>query len=168
MAELNDTFVVHGACSTCTMGMRSSNVVLPETHGVFLRGQAQMTIKDCLGGANVICFGGCYSMENPSTKEEAEKVQKAVDEACPETFTDKVMNFFTGGKKKKKEEEPKSAETPQVIGVCTPNIIAQEWDHGQEGVETESQRPLMGGARLYCMYGGEIEIVESGQPEAGS
>jgi hypothetical protein len=78
------------------------------------------------------------------------------------------MNFFTGGKKKKKEEEPKSAETPQVVGVCTPNIIAQEWDHGQEGVETESQRPLMGGARLYCMYGGEIEIVESGQPEAGS
>lgn len=168
MAELNDTFVVHGACSLCTMGMRPSVVVLPETHGVFLRGQAQMTIKDCEGDTNVICFGGCYSMENPSTKEEAEKVQKAVDEACPETFTDKVMNFFTGGKKKKKKEEPKDSETPQVVGVCTPRIIAQEWDHGQEGVETETERPLMGGAKLYCMYGGEIQITEAGQPEAGS
>ncbi|WP_051629577.1 PAAR-like protein [Lacrimispora aerotolerans] len=167
MAELNDTFVVHGACSACSMGMRPSAVVLPETHGVFLRGQAQMTIKDCEGDTNVICFGGCYSMENPSTKEEAEKVQKAVDEACPETFTDKVMNFFTGGKKKKKEE-PKDSETPQVVGVCTPRIIAQEWDHGQEGVETETERPLMGGAKLYCMYGGEIQIMEAGQPEAGS
>jgi hypothetical protein len=168
MAELTDTYVVHGACSTCTKGMRPSNVVLHESHGVFLRSQAQMTIKDCKGEYNVICFGGCYSMENPSTKEEAEKVQKAVDEACPETFTDKVMNFFTGGKKKKKKEEPADSETPQVVGVCTPHIIAQEWDHGQDGVNTQEERPLMGGAKLYCMYGGEIEITESGQPEAGS
>lgn len=168
MAELTDTYVVHGACTTCSKGMRSSQVVLHESHGVFLRDQAQMTIKDCKGEYNVICFGGCYSMENPSTKAEAEKVQKAVEEACPETFTDKVMNFFTGGKKKKKKEEPADSETPQVVGVCTPHIIAQEWDHGQDGVNTEEERPLMGGAKLYCMYGGEIEIIESGQPEAGS
>lgn len=107
-------------------------------------------------------------MENPSTKEEAEKVQKEVEEACPDTFTDKVMNLFSGGKKKKKKEEPADSETPQVVGVCTPHIIAQEWDHGKDGVNTEEERPLMGGAKLYCMYGGVIEITESGQPEAGS
>ncbi|MFR3729046.1 DUF4280 domain-containing protein [Lacrimispora sp.] len=168
MAELTDTFVVHGACCTCSQGMRPSRAVLQETHGVFLRGQAQMTVKDCKGELNVVCFGGCYSMENPSTQEEAEKIKKKIEEACPETFTDKVMNFFTGGKKKKKQEEASDSEISKVVGVCTPKIIASEWDHGQDGVNTEEERPLMGGAKLYCMYGGEIEIVESGQPEAGS
>lgn len=168
MAELTDTFVVHGACCTCSQGMRPSRTVLKESHGVFLRGQAQLTVKDCKGEINVICFGGCYSMENPSTQEEAEKIKKKIEEACPETFTDKVMNFFTGGKKKKKQEEASDNEIPKVVGVCTPRIIAREWDHGQDGVNTEEERPLMGGAKLYCMYGGEIEIVESGQPEAGS
>ena len=108
-------------------------------------------------------------MENPSTQEEAQKVQDKVKELSPDTFLDKVMGFFAGGKKKKQEEEAAPAEgVPQVLGVCTPRIIAQEWDYGQDGVETDSDRPLMGGAKLYCMYGGEIEIIESGQPEAGS
>ena len=79
MAELTDTYVVHGACCTCSQGMRPSRAVLQETHGVFLRGQAQMTVKDCKGELNVVCFGGCYSMENPSTQEEAEKIKKKID-----------------------------------------------------------------------------------------
>ena len=169
MAELTDTYVVHGACTQCSMGMRQSRVVLHETHGVFLKKQAQMTVKDCKGEYHVICFGGCYSMENPSTQEEAKKVQDKVKELSPDTFLDKVMGFFTGGKKKKEKEEAAPAEgVPQVLGVCTPHIIAQEWDYGQDGVETDGDRPLMGGAKLYCIYGGEIEIIESGQPEAGS
>lgn len=169
MAELTDTYVVHGASATCSMGMRGSCTVLHKTHGVFLKNQPQMTVKDCKGDYNVICFGGCYSMENPSTQAEAAKVQKAVEEACPDTFLDHVMGFFTGGKKKKqKQEAPTEEGVPQVVGVCSPHIIAKEWDHGQEGVETDKECPLMGGAKLYCIYGGEIEIVESGQPEPGS
>ncbi|WP_124065279.1 DUF4280 domain-containing protein [Clostridium sp. E02] len=169
MAELTDTYVVHGASATCSMGMRGSCTVLHKTHGVFLKNQPQMTVKDCKGDYNVICFGGCYSMENPSTQAEAAKVQKAVEEACPDTFLDHVMGFFTGGKKKKQKQEAPSEEgVAQVVGVCSPHIIAKEWDHGQEGVETDKECPLMGGAKLYCIYGGEIEIVESGQPEPGS
>ena len=105
MAELTDTYVVHGACTQCSMGMRQSRVVLHETHGVFLKKQAQMTVKDCKGEYHVICFGGCYSMENPSTQEEAKKVQDKVKELSPDTFLDKVMGFFTGGKKKKEKEK---------------------------------------------------------------
>ena len=68
MAELNDTYVVHGAPATCTMGMRFSFIALNLTYGVFLRSQPQMTVKDCIGNVNVLNFGGCYSMENPDTQ----------------------------------------------------------------------------------------------------
>lgn len=165
MAELTDTYVVHGACCTCTNGMRASRVVLQDSHGVFLRGQAQLTVNDCESDTNVICFGGCYSMENPETQKEAEKIKKKVEEECPDTFIDGVLNCFC--KKKKKKDEPVDEGVPQVVGACKPRIIASEWNHGQDGVNTEEERPLMGGAKLYCMYGGEIEIIESGQPEAG-
>lgn len=107
-------------------------------------------------------------MENPKTQEAAEKVRKDVEEACPNTFLDKVMNKFTGGKKKKEEAAAPEEGVPQVLGECTPRIIASEWDYGKDGVESDEERPLMGGAKLHCIYGGEIEIVDPGQPEAGA
>ncbi|WP_349948774.1 PAAR-like protein [Lacrimispora sp. BS-2] len=89
MADLKDTYVVHGAWTTCTCGMRKSRVVLEKSHGVFLKDRALMTINDCKP-ENIICFGGCYSMENPDTAAEAQKVQMAVEKDCPNTFTDTV------------------------------------------------------------------------------
>lgn len=101
MAELNDTYVVHGAPATCTMGMRFSFIALNLTYGVFLRSQPQMTVKDCIGNVNVLNFGGCYSMENPDTQREAQKVREAVEKECPDTFLDSVMGLFCSKKKKK-------------------------------------------------------------------
>lgn len=105
-------------------------------------------------------------MENPDTQREAEKVRKAVEEQCPDTFLDSVMGLFCSKKKKKQQEV--SEDIPQVVGKCTPIIIGnQEWDNGKDGVKTEGKTPLLGGAKLRCKYGGEIEIVHSGQQEAG-
>lgn len=166
MAELTDTYVVHGAPATCTMGMRPSYIALHRTYGVFLRMQPQMTVKDCIGDYHILNFGGCYSMENPDTQREAEKVRENVEEQCPDTFLDKVMGLFCS--KKKKEQQEVSAEVPQVVGKCTPIIMGgQEWDNGKDGVKTDGKKTLLGGARLHCKYGGEIEIIQSGQPEAG-
>lgn len=166
MAELNETYVVHGAPATCTMGMRFSFIALHVTHGVFLRMQPQMTVKDCIGNYNVLNFGGCYSMENPDTQKEAEKIRKKVEESCPDTFLDDVMGFFCSNKKQEQQEV--SEEVPQVVGICRPIIIGgQEWDNGKDGVKTRDRTPLLGGAKLHCKYGGEIEIVHSGQQEAG-
>jgi len=54
------------------------------------------------------------------------------------------------------------------VGICRPFIIGgQEWDNGKDGVKTGGKTPLLGGAKLHCKYGGEIEIVHSGQQEAG-
>lgn len=163
MAELNETYVVHTALIRCSMGMRETYLVLEDTHGVYLRRQPQMTINDSAGEVNVRCFGGCYSMENPSTRAEAERIQKEVEEACPDTFLDKVMQKFTGGRKEAKTQEAQEG-VPRVVGVCTPRIPAgTKWDQGKEGVETKGEEPLLGGAKLRCIYGGEIEILTSGQ-----
>lgn len=136
MAELNDTYVVHTAMIRCSMGMRETYLVLDDTHGVFLRQQPQMTVDDSVGEVNVRCFGGCYSMENPSTKAEADRIQKAVEEECPDTFLDSVLNLFTGGEKEITTQEAQEG-VPRIVGVCTPNIPAgTKWDNGKEGVET--------------------------------
>lgn len=167
MAELNDTYVVHTAYIRCSMGMRETQLVLEDTHGVFLHQKPQMTVNDSIGGVNVRCFGGCYSMENPSTKAEAEKIQKAVEEECPDGLLDKVVNFFTGGKKEAKTQEAQEG-VPRVVGTCTPQIPAgMKWDHGKDGVEIKGEKPLLGCAKLRCIYGGEIEIITSGQMEGG-
>lgn len=169
MADLNDTYVVHMATTTCSMGMRSSCAVLPNSHGVYLRQQPQMTVNDSLPMVNVVCFGGCYSMENPSTQAAAAAMQAAVLAACPDTFLDKVMNFFTGGKKKAQTQAAQEG-VPRVVGVCTPTIPpGTKWDSGKDGVETKGDSPLLGGAKIRCLFGGEIQIVDSGQVEgAGS
>lgn len=163
MADLKDTYVVHTAMSKCSMGMRESYVTLQNTHGVYMRQQPVMTVEDSLGGQNVLCFGGCYSMENPDTKAEAERIQQDVEDECPDTFVDKVMNWFTGGKKEVETQEAQEG-VPRVIGVCTPKIPAgTEWDNGKDNVGINEEKPLLGGAKLRCMYGGEIEITTSGQ-----
>lgn len=171
MPDLKDTYVVHCSSATCTMGMRPSYVVLRQSHGVFMRGQALMTVKDCQPEVNIICFGGCFSMENPSTIEAAEEVKRQIEEEAPDTFIDKVMNLFGGGKSKQaKQNDPSAAfeGMPQVVGKCEPKIVGgQEWDNGKEDVETDSAHSLLGEAKIFCMYGGEIKLENAGQPEAG-
>ena len=53
------------------MGLRMSKVVLRQSHGVFLKKQAQITAKDCVGKTNIIDFCGCISADNPLTKQKA-------------------------------------------------------------------------------------------------
>ena len=59
MAALDDKYIVFGAKTECSMGLRESKLVLPADHGIFIRGKAQMHAKDCVSVTNVIPFGGC-------------------------------------------------------------------------------------------------------------
>lgn len=172
MPELNETYVVHCAICNCSMGIRDSYAVLENTHGVYLRGQPQMTVADCKD-TNLVNFGGCYSVENPSTQAAADEIRKQVEEECPDTFLDtflnKVTNCFTEGKKETVQADPSQIAEGQlaVLGECHPCIMSgQDWSEGKDGVETDGARPVLGGAKLYCKYGGQIEIVGAGQPEA--
>lgn len=164
MADLKDTYVVHCAEIRCTKGMRESYLVLENTHGVYLKQMPALTVKDCVADTNLINFGGCYSIENPSTQEEAKKIKEMVEDACPDTFTDKFGKCFCRGDKE--DIQLTNEGEFKVVGECLLALCAgQEWNYGKEKVTIDGEKPLMGGAKLYCIYGGEIEIITSGQPE---
>lgn len=158
-ADLKDTYVVHCADTVCSMGMRPSKIVLRKSHGVYLKNQAQMTVKDQQSEANVICFGGCYSAENPNTAKEAEKIAADVKKDTGQSFERQVKDIFT-------VEGNGGGKMMQCVGECTPDIVSAQWDKEKEDVSVEpGQNALLGEATLTCKYGGIIKITEAGQPE---
>lgn len=159
-ADLSNTYVVHCADTVCSMGLRESKIVLRKSHGVYLKNQAQMTVKDMKGEINVICFGGCYSAENPATMAEADRIAQDVKESTGESFEDQVRDIFT-------TEGEGGIKTMSCVGVCKPEIVSVKWDKEKEDVSVEpGQNALLGEATLTCKYGGIIKIIGAGQPEA--
>lgn len=159
MADLNKTYIVHCAEAVCDMGMRNSAVVLTRSHGVYLKNVAQMHIED-KEEENIICFGGCFSPENPKTIEAAMEIEAQVEGETGVSFDDQILDVFTIS-----EEDGK--KHMNCVGECIPVIISEQWDSGKEDVFVEEERKaLLGEATLTCKYGGIIKIIGSGQPEA--
>lgn len=159
-ADLSNTYVVHGADTVCSMGIRQSKIVLRQSHGVYLKNKAQMTVEDQKGGINVICFGGCHSAENPATTAEAERIAEVVKENTNENFEKQVKDIFT-------TEGEDGSKVMMCVGECTPEIVSVQWDKEKEDVSVESGlNALLGDATLTCKYGGIIRIIGAGQPEA--
>lgn len=158
MAGIDDTYIVHCAQTVCDYGMRASMLVLEDSHGVFLKSQAQMTIKDCRS-ENVVCFGGCMSPENPATIEAAKEIAREVAEKTQVDFEEQVADIFT-------QESEDGKNTMACFGECVPEIVSVEWDKEKEDVYVEpGKKALLGEATLTCKYGGIIKIVTTGQPE---
>ena len=157
-AELKDSYIVHCADTICSMGLRPSKIVLHQSHGVYLKKQAQMTVKDCKGEYNVLCFGGCVSPENPNTIEAAQNIAKEINESMGENFEEQVVDIFT--------VEGEGCNFMQCAGECIPEIVSAKWDNEKADVSVEArQNALLGEATLTCKYGGIIQIVTTGQPE---
>lgn len=158
MAGLEETYIVHCARTVCSYGMRESMLVLEESHGVFLKKCAQVTIKDCKT-ENIINFGGCNSPENPETIAAAKEIAKDVAAETEINFEEQVTDFFT-------TSNDSGKNCMACFGECIPNIISMEWDKEKEDVFVEpGKKALIGEATLTCKYGGIIKINTSGQPE---
>ena len=158
MADKENTYVVHGACIRCNMGLRQSRLVLRQTHGVFLRNIAQINAKDCIDTTNIIDFCGCISAENPQTLEMAKMISEKIETQTGENFDSQVEEIFCNG-------SVGSVKTMECAGQCTPKIISTSWDEVKDGVLTEGNNPVRGTATLKCLYGGVITIDLTGQPE---
>jgi len=168
----NDTtYVVHCARIECTNGMRESYLTLGPTHGVKTRQIPQMTIKDIVLDTNIINFGGCFSLENPSVKEAAEAAVAASQEIIEgrknerkglAKFMDKVVDFFV----KDTQMDVDESLMQMCVGECKAVFPAgTEWIKGHEKVTINGEPVLLRRCSLMCSYGGCITILVSGQPQ---
>ena len=64
-------YVVHGAKLLCSMGSREARLVVPMDHGILLKNHPQMTADDSISLTNVMCFGNCFSTDNPAMEQAA-------------------------------------------------------------------------------------------------
>ena len=158
MASAQSPYVVHGAKSTCSCGLRDSYVVVPLSHGTYIHSIAQLTVKDCKSDINVQCFGGCTSPENPAVQEAAKKIADEVN-SQPKGFLERVVNFFC-----KSDEATADSFVSQCAAVCTP-VILKPWDNGKSTVQINGEEPLLLEGTLTCLYGGSITLKNTGQPE---
>lgn len=182
-ADTDMTCVVYQARIECTYGMRESYLSLKSTHGVMTKEIPQMTVKDARRNTNIINFGGCRSMENPSVERAAKRVENganvrielkkdgrdtaaAVVKAariaiCPgKAIIEHFLSTF------KKEEDELESLKRECIGECTACFPANAaWEKGHEKVTINGEQVLLRRCTMRCNYGGRITILLSGQPE---
>lgn len=170
-AYKDTTYVVHTARIECTCGLRESYLVLGDTHGVKTRQCPQMTVKDCVLNENIINFGGCHSMENPSTREAAEHAVQAAQDAIAakreemnrfEKWLDSLASIFV----KDTEVEAADSLMEQCVGECIAEFPPDaSWIRGHSKVSINGEQVLLRRCSRVCNYGGRITILMSGQPE---
>lgn len=59
------TYVVRGATISCTLGTAKDVINLPVSHGVYLKGKAQLNVADSVPGKNILSFGCCKKASPP-------------------------------------------------------------------------------------------------------
>ena len=170
-ALADTSYVVHQARIECSFGMRDSLLVLEEGHGVKTRQYAQMTEGDCVFDKNIINFGGCRSMENPSTQEAA----RAAVEAAQTTIENKrsEMNWFEKGVDwvanifvKDQEVAPTDEVVKQCVGECLAEFPPDAaWNFADDKVTINGEKVLLRRCYMMCNHGGRILILLCGQPE---
>lgn len=164
-ARNDTTYVVHCARIECTYGMRESYLALKYTHGVITRQIPQMTTKDTVLDTNIINFGGCRSRENPSLHEAARQAAAQANEIIEEEtgWGGKLIDALFCRNEEIKVSDSLLAKCIGECKACLPENI--EWVGGHEKVFINGEPVLLRKCRLRCMYGGQITILLSGQPE---
>lgn len=159
------SFVVNTARVQCSCGMRDSCLTLGNIHGMYTNGLAQMTVMDSVFNENVINFGGCTSVENPSTQEAIARVKEEAGEGISQAkaeggFFEQLVGFFIGG-----DGEADESLTSQCVGECAGAVLETKWGNHGEKTTLNEENPLLRRCELKCKFGGEIKIILSGQPE---
>ena len=159
-------YVVHGAKALCSQGSREARLVVPLDHGVILNKRPQLTAEDKASLINVMCFGNCFSVDNPKMAQAAIDATNAYNQRKAQGFWGKVKSFFGI---KPKEVTSVSKELQQLcICECEPCITEDSfWEEGNDRSQIMKKKTLLQTATLVCKYGGVIRITNNGQNEAG-
>lgn len=162
--SMQDTpcYVVHGAKMLCSMGSREARLVVPMDHGMLLSKEPQMTADDCVPLANVMCFGNCFSAENPAMEQAAIDATNQYNKEKAQGLWGTIKSIFGIGPK---TVDSVSDELKQLcICECTPNISADAvWEESNDKSLIKDKKTLIQPAVLVCAYGGVIRIIDNGQ-----
>ena len=114
---------------------------------------------------NIINFGGCRSRENPSLHEAARQAAAQANEIIEEEtgWGGKLIDALFCRNEEIKVSDSLLAKCIGECKACLPENI--EWVGGHEKVFINGEPVLLRKCRLRCMYGGQITILLSGQPE---
>ncbi|MFX3633293.1 MAG: DUF4280 domain-containing protein [Candidatus Pristimantibacillus sp.] len=78
--EDQKSYVVAGAVLMCNCGTQYSRLKMPLSHGVYIKGKAQMNVEDYIPNINIMPFGNCVNPSNPDVQNgrvDIEGVKKA-------------------------------------------------------------------------------------------
>lgn len=62
------SYVVAGAILSCSFGTQPTRLTMPECHGTYVKGKAQMNVGDFVPGVNISSFGNCSCSMNPAVQ----------------------------------------------------------------------------------------------------
>lgn len=155
-------YVVHGAKLLCSMGSREARLVVPLDHGVLVKKKPAMLAEDSLALSNIMCFGNCFSAENPNMEQAAIDATNQYNEKKSKTVWGKVKSFFGLGPK---EVDSVSKELKAAcICACQPSFPGGVmWEEGNDKSLIDNKKTLIQPATLVCEYGGIIRIIDNGQ-----
>jgi len=162
------SYVVHGAKIKCTKGDRWARLILPKSHGVFLRGKAQMHKQDYIPIINVQSMGIC-SASIPSEDEEIEEIEEESGGGFFQAAGDAIgatWSSFTGLFRSDDDEDDSIDIDLSAAGsICKPEIV-QPWIYTNEKVFVDTEEALLSCSVLTCLNGGKITILDDGQSGA--
>lgn len=166
-AMLDKSYILHTALVTCDMAhtneeVNPSYIVLTQSHGTEIHGLPVLTVDDCVPDVNVLNFGICRSPKNPEVQKEARKILDKVQEES-KSWVDNLLGIFVDTSKKDVCDSEESLAA-YCAAPCKPEFCTK-WIDGKRDVQVEGSPSLLGRCTLNCIYGGEIVIQSSGQPE---
>lgn len=160
----NPCYVVHGAKLLCSRGSREARLVVPLDHGILLNGHPQMIANDSASLTNVMCFGNCFSIDNPNMEQAAVDATNQYNQEKSQTFWGKVKSFF--GIKPKTVDSASEELQALCICECKPSISTESvWEDSNDKSLVIGKKTLIQPATLVCQYGGIIRIIDNGQNE---
>jgi len=163
------SYVVHGAQVACFSAekdqetgyekcncSRAGRLIVPLSHGVYLKKKAQLNKKDCIPIVNVQSCGVC-SAGMKKYEEEKQNTKKGFFQSVIELF------FVSEEEKAKKKQAIEEA-----VALCEPEIYDLEkgWQDTKPDVFIEGEEALLNISYLICAKGGIIRIIHDGQGEA--
>ncbi len=152
MAAAVKSYVVHGAFTSCQYGSRPARLIVPMSHGVYLRGKAQLNKNDFLPNINVTPMGVCIAgYANICEQQEQAKNEK-------KSFS---FSFISDSEKEASKEELINKATSSAT-LCT-YFPLTPWLETKEDVFVDGVEALLSTSYLICMKGGKVKITNDGQ-----